>query len=179
MENNMVIFEYDKEKPEDLSHIVDNFALVNAGRFDVLILASSRRGIKYENGIHIWISSTDSSNANLMILLGFIISGHPDWKKADIKIFDICKPELEDQTRKNMEELVTSGRLPITSSNIEVIPQDPEVHQKDLVNQKSYDAGLVMMGYREESIKRDNMFSGYDQVGTILFVNSHSEKIIE
>jgi len=179
MENNMVIFEYDKEKPEDLSHIVDNFALVNAGKFDVLILASSRRDIKYENGIHIWISSTDSSNANLMILLGFIISGHPDWKKADIKIFDICKPELEEQTKKNMEELVTSGRLPITASNIEIIPQDPEVHQKELVNNKSYDAGLVIIGYREEAIKKDKMFTDYDQVGTILFVNAHSEKVIE
>lgn len=179
MENNMVIFEYDKEKPEDLSHIVDNFALVNAGKFDVLILASSRRDIKYENGIHIWISSTDSSNANLMILLGFIISGHPDWKKADIKIFDICKPELEEQTKKNMEELVTSGRLPITASNIEVIPQDPDVHQKKLVNNKSYDAGLVIIGYREETIKKDKMFTDYDQVGTILFVNAHSEKVIE
>ncbi|PLX04529.1 MAG: amino acid permease [Marinilabiliales bacterium] len=179
MENNMVIFEYDKEKPEDLSHIVDNFALVNAGKFDVLIIASSRREIKYENGIHIWISSTDSSNANLMILLGFIISGHPDWKKADIKIFDICKPELEEQTKKNMEELVTSGRLPITASNIEVIPRDPEIHQKELVNNKSYDAGLVIIGYREETIKKDKMFTDYDQVGTILFVNAHSEKVIE
>lgn len=179
MENNMVIFEYDKEKPEDLSHIIDNFALVNAGKFDVLILASSRRDIKYENGIHIWISSTDSSNANLMILLGFIISGHPDWKKADIKIFDICKPELEEQTKKNMEELVTSGRLPITSSNIEIIPRDPEVHLKELVNFKSYDAGIVIMGYREETIKKDKMFTDYNQVGTILFVNSHGEKVIE
>jgi len=179
MENNMVIFEYDKEKPEDLSHIVDNFALVNACKFDVLIIASSRREIKYENGIHIWISSTDSSNANLMILLGFIISGHPDWKKADIKIFDICKPELEEQTKKNMEELVTSGRLPITASNIEVIPRDPEIHQKELVNNKSYDAGLVIIGYREETIKKDKMFTDYDQVGTILFVNAHSEKLIE
>jgi amino acid transporter len=179
MENNMVIFEYDKDKPDDLSHIIDNFALVNAGKFDVLILASSSRELKYKNGIHIWISSTDSSNANLMILLGFIILGHPDWKKTDIKIFDICKPELEEETKKNMEELVTSGRLPITSSNIEIIPQDPEIHQKDLVNQKSYDAGLVIIGFREETVKKENMFTGYNQVGTILFVNAHSEKIIE
>ncbi|MBC8321694.1 MAG: amino acid permease [Bacteroidetes bacterium] len=179
MENNMVIFEFNKETPGDLTHIIDNFKLVNAGEFDVLILASSRREIKYQNGIHIWISSTDSSNANLMILLSFIISGHPNWKKTNIKIFDICKSELEEETRKNMEELVNSGRLPITSANIEVIPQDPEVHQRELVNLKSYDAGLTLIGFREESIKKENMFIGYDQVGTILFVNSHNEKVIE
>ena len=179
MENNMVIFEFDKEQPGNLDHIIDNYALVNAGNFDVLILASSPREIKYKNGIHIWISSTDSSNANLMILLSFIISGHPDWKKTDIKIFDICKPGLESETRINMEDLVKSGRLPITSANIEIIPQDPEVSSKDLVNLKSYDAGLTFIGFREEAVKKENTFSGYDKIGTILFVNSHTDKVIE
>lgn len=179
MENNMVIFEFDKDNPGSLDHIIDNFALVNAGNFDVLILASSPREIKYSNGIHIWISSTDSSNANLMILLSFIISGHPDWKKTDIKIFDICKPELEAETRKNMEELVKSGRLPITSTNIEIIPQDTDISQKELVNLKSYDAGLTIIGFREEAVKKENTFDGYDKTGTILFVNSHDDKVIE
>ena len=178
MENNMVIFEFDKDDPGNLDHIIDNFALVNAGNFDVLILACSRREIKYKNGIHIWISSTDSNNANLMIMLGFIISGHPDWKKTDIKIFDICKPELEEETRKNMKELVKTGRLPITSSNIEIIPHDSDVSQKELVNLKSYDAGLTIIGFREESVKKENTFSGYDQIGTTLFVNSHNDKEI-
>ncbi len=179
MENNMVIFEFDKDNPGNLEHIIDNFNLVNAGNFDVLILGSSPREIKYQNGIHIWISSTDSSNANLMILLSFIISGHPAWKKADIKIFDICKPELEEETRENMRELVKSGRLPITSANIEIITQNPEVSQKELVNLKSYDAGLTLIGFREEAVKKENTFEGYDKIGTILFVNSHSEKVIE
>lgn len=179
MENNMVIFEFDKESEGQLEHIVDNFNLVHAGNFDVLILASSRREIVYRNGIHIWISSSDSSNANLMILLSFIISGHPDWKKADIKIFDICKPELEEETRQEMNELVKSGRLPITSANIEIIPQDPKVSQKELVNLKSYNAGLVMIGLHSDIVKKENTFAGYDQTGTILFVNSHSEKVIE
>lgn len=179
MENNMVIFEFDKEDPGNLDHIVDNFALVNAGNFDVLILASSQREVKYSNGIHIRISSMDSSNANLMILLSFIISGHPDWKKTNIKIFDICKPELVAETRLQMEELVKSGRLPITSKNIEIIPQDENVSQKELVNLKSYDAGLTLIGFREEAVKKPNTFAGYDKVGTILFVNSHTEKVIE
>lgn len=179
MENNMVIFEFDKENPGHLEHIVDNFALVHSGNFDVLILASSRREIKYQNGIHIWISSADSSNANLMILLSFIISGHPGWRKSNIKIFDICKPELEAETRREMRELVKSGRLPITSSNIEIIPQDSEISQKDLVNEKSYDAGLILIGYHEDSVKKENTFSGYDKTGTMLFVNSNGEKVIE
>ncbi|MBT5992297.1 MAG: amino acid permease [Bacteroidetes bacterium] len=82
MENNMVLFEFDKEDPSKLSNIVDNFALVNSGNFDICILGSSKRNPEPKDDIHIWIKSTDSGNANLMILLSFIISGHPDWKQS-------------------------------------------------------------------------------------------------
>jgi hypothetical protein len=45
MENNMVIFEYDKQQPINLEEIIDNFALVNSGDFDICILGSSNREI--------------------------------------------------------------------------------------------------------------------------------------
>ena len=93
MENNMVMFEFDKENPVNLEDIVDNFSLVDSGDFDICILASSSRSIHFKNGIHVWIDSMDAENANLMILLSFIILGHPDWKKGHIEIFDICAPE--------------------------------------------------------------------------------------
>ena len=77
MENNMVIFEYDKENPEKLKKVIENFSLVNSGRFDICILACSEKPMNMRNGIHIWINSLDTENANLMILLSFIILGHP------------------------------------------------------------------------------------------------------
>jgi hypothetical protein len=181
MENNMVIFEYDKNNSESLTHILENFALVNAGDFDVIILASAPQRIDYKDGIHIWIKSTDTENANLMVLLSFIISGHPDWDKSDIKIFDICRPEQEEEVRKKMNELVTTGRLPITSNNIVIIVSQPEVSPKELVNKYSSDAGLTMIGFREESVKKDKekVFEGYDEIGTVMFVHSHDQKIID
>jgi len=181
MENNMVIFEYDKEKDSSLEFIIENYALVNAGSFDVLILASSRRDLKYENGIHVWISSTDSENANLLILLSFIISGHPDWKKADIKIFDICRPDEEKRVREEMKELVATGRLPITLSNIEVIPKEDDISAKSIVDQKSYDAALTMIGFRKETLKHagTDIFKGYDSLGTVLFVNAFQARKID
>ena len=56
-----------------------------------------------------------------MILLSYIISGHPDWQKGGIKIFDISKEEDMEQTRENMLELVRTGRIPITEKNIQII----------------------------------------------------------
>ncbi len=181
MENNMVIFEYDKDKPDELNDIIDNFKLVNAGNFDVCILASSPHPIRYKNGIHVWIKSIDEENANLMILLSFIILGHPDWRKGNIKIFDICKAEEEDKVRQRMKELVISGRLPITSKNIEIIIQQEEVAPKAIINEYSANAGLTIIGFREEMLKHEgrNVFDGYEKPGDILFVNSHNKKAIE
>ncbi len=181
MENNMVIFEYDKEEPTGLKEIIDNFKLVNAGNFDVCILASSRKPVYYKNGIHIWLRNADGENGNLMILLSFIISGHPDWKSAGIKIFNICKKEKSNEVREQLNKLVTEGRLPITLQNIEIIIQKEDVSAKSIINEYSADAALTIIGFRDELLKHEenNFFTGYDDVGNILFVNSHNEKIIE
>ncbi|MDT8400742.1 MAG: amino acid permease [Bacteroidales bacterium] len=180
MENNMVIFEYSKEKPLELKEIMENHSLVNAGDFDVCILASSQKNIVYKQGIHVWVKSTDEYNANLMILLSFIISGHPDWKKSHIKIFDICKQDQYSEVMENNRNLIKEGRLPITEKNIEIIIEEPELNPKELISKKSRDAALTFIGFRGESLRHDkDIFSGYEELGTILFVNSHNQKIIE
>ncbi len=181
MENNMVIFEFDKEDPENLEDIVDNFSLVDSGDFDICILASSRKSINHANGIHVWIDSTDAENANLMILLSFIILGHPGWKKGHIQIYDICHPDDLEKTKIKMRELVSSGRLPITSKNINIIIQEPNVSAKSIINKHSGDAGLTLIGIRAEMIKHDkeNVFTGYDNIGTTLFIHSKEHKEIE
>ena len=181
MENNMVIFEYDKENPENLEDIIDNFSLVSSGDFDICLLACSGKSISFKNGIHVWINSLDTENANLMILLSFIISGHPDWKKGQIQIFDICLPEQLEQTKIKMHELVTTGRLPITPKNINVIIQQPDVSAKTIINERSQNAGITLIGIREERVKheKEKLFNGYDELGTILFVHSKDQKKIE
>lgn len=181
MENNMVIFEFDKKNPEGLPSIIDNFNLVHAGRFDVCILAASRRPILYKNGIHVWIKTLDTDNANLMILISFIISGHPTWQKGDISIFHVSKPNEVKETRVKMNDLVNSGRLPIASQNIQIIVQKEGVSAKSMINDYSAEAGLTILGFRSERIRhsKEEIFAGYDDLGNILFVNSHSQKVIE
>ncbi|MFO7922743.1 MAG: amino acid permease [Bacteroidales bacterium] len=181
MENNMIIFEYDKEKPDELDDIIDNIKLVRSGNFDVCILASSRKPVIFKNGIHVWIKSIDEDNANLMILLSFIILGHPDWQGSNISIFDICREDEIREVRKRMKELVESGRLPITTQNIRFIIQKEGIKPKSIINENSADAGLTIIGFREESLKRDQeeLLKGYDEPGNILFVNACSKKIIE
>jgi amino acid transporter len=180
MENNMVIFEYDKEDAYNLPEIIDNFALVDAGDFDICILASSHKPIITANGIHLWINTLDAENANLMILLSYIITGHPDWKKGRIRIFVVCKPENMDDTEHKMTDLLSTGRLPITRKNIEIITQTPEVSSRSLINEKSKEAGLTLIGIRKELLnkQKEEFFKGYDELGTTLFIHSKEQKDI-
>jgi len=180
MENNMVIFEYDRENQDGLKEIVENFALVNAGMFDVCIFASSKRSINFKNGIHVWIRSDDYENSHLMILLSFIVQGHPAWRRSEIKIFDVCSQENEKETRQNLEELVKTGRLPITSKNIQVIVEHSVPNTRRLMAEHSASAGLCIIGFHAEILKKQGIhtFDRFDDLGNILFVNSHSQKEI-
>ena len=181
MENNMVIFEFDKNEQQDLQDIIDNFRMVDAGGFDVCILASSRKPVRHKSGIHIWVRSFDTENANLMILLGFIILGHPEWKKANIKLFNICREEEAVTVRKRMNDLVETGRLPITPNNVEVIIRDENRTIKEIMSNHSQDAGLTMIGFNDKSFRNGSteLFDGYEEIGNILFVHSNGVKDIE
>ena len=181
MENNMIILEFDKENPEGLDNIIDNFKLINSGEFDVCILASSRKPIIYKNGIHVWIKTTDANNANLIIILSFILLGHPDWKKSDIKIFNICRAEEIDDVRNQMDDLIAKGRLPITSQNIRIMVEKNDTSYKTIINSNSASAGLTIIGFHEDNVKHQKarLFGDYDDLGNILFVHSAKNKIID
>ncbi len=181
MENNMVIFEFDKENPVNLDQITDNFKLVRAGNYDVCILGSSRRTVDFGGGIHVWIKSSDTENANLMILLSYIILSHPNWQKSHIKIFSVCKENEIEKVQADLTRLVETGRLPIATKNIEIIVHDDNVSSKARINQKSHLAGLTLMGFRSEQLKHagNDLFTGFEELGNVLFVNAHKEKEIK
>ena len=180
MENNMVIFEYDRNYPDELKRILENINLAKAGNNDICIFSAAAAPIHYKNDIHVWIRDTDEKNTNLMILLGYIILAHPDWKKSLIKIYIVSTSEEKDETKKDLKQRIAEGRLPITLANIDIVV--PAEHQSisDLIQSHSKRAGLTIIGFREEIIKRDpmNFFNDFADMGDILFVNASQSKEI-
>jgi hypothetical protein len=155
--------------------------MVNAGNFDVCILGSTTSAIDFKGGIHVWIRSSDYENSHLMILLSFIIQGHPDWRRSEIRIFDVCSDSREPETRQNLEQLVKEGRLPITTKNIQVLCEEGSHAVQNLIREHSSGAGLCIVGYHAGILKHKGarVFEGFDGTGDILFVNSHSQKDID
>jgi len=179
-DNNMILFEFLKRDPKNLVDILDNYQLVKAGEFDVLILGSSQRAFAKRKSIHIWIKPNDYENANLMILLGYIISGHKEWSKAIIKIFSVFPTNQMEEQRAKLYNLIKEGRLPISINNVEVLEQPTDTSIKELINVKSRDASLTILGFRSEPVKNQGAeyFEGFGELGSILFVNSRGEKVI-
>lgn len=180
-ENNMVLFEFSKNRPGDLKDIIENIGMAKAVRFDTCILSSSEKDFGYNHQIHLWITSNDYQNANLMIYLAYIIMGHPDWNGGLIKLFAIFPEEDAEEQRKNIMEQVRSGRLPISAKNIEIIPVQMGVNNRDVINRRSKDADLTIVGFRMEQLKhdREQLFLGYEGIGNVLFVNAVKEKEIQ
>ncbi len=178
--NNMILFEFSRTEPELFSRSLENYSLIHSTGFDVCVLNTSYKGFGNGKEIHVWITSYDYENANLMILLAYIMLGHPDWKNGYIKIFSIYKENELHERREKLMALIKSGRLPISPGNIQLIPSDEQRNTKTLVSERSVDADLTIVGFRHEMVKAKSLeiFTGYDDIGNILFVSSQKEKEI-
>ena len=179
-DNNMLMFEFSRTQTEDLGQIVENYSIIRSVNFDTVILGSTEKGFGYHSQMHIWITPTDYQNANLMILLGYIILGHPEWSNCEISINAIVRENQMEEQKAYLLGLTTSGRLPISSKNINVIVQEENRNFKEIVCERSTEADLILLGFRGETIKRKGaeVFEGFDGLGNILFVHAAVEKEI-
>ena len=59
--------------------------------------------------------------------------------------------------------------------------EQENVATKEIINEKSAEAGLTIIGFRGETLKHEKveLFNGYDEIGNILFINANSKKTIE
>lgn len=180
-DNNLILFEFSKDSKDNLVDIIDNFKLIKAVDFDILLLGSSHRGFGMKKDIHVWITSGDYQNANLMILLAYIISGHRDWKKSEIKIFAIAPEKEVSEERNRLATLIQTGQLPISPKNIRIRTLQPELDKKSIIKDTSRDADLTIIGFREEAVKKhqEQLFLGFEELGNVLFVHAAAEKNIK
>ncbi len=180
--NNLILLAYEENEKERFTDIISNFKLLQSTDFDVAIYKTNEVRKNKMEEIHVWISSRDYENSNMMILLGYIISSHRDWKDAKIKVFSIYPNQDEfENYKKRMFSFIESGRLPISPLNLKMIPQNEHSGIKSIINKHSEKADLTIVGFRSEIVKKQRLaaFEGYEKLGNILFVNSLKGKEIE
>lgn len=176
--NNLILFEFSRTDTGSMQYVIDNYDIIKSAHFDVCILNTSYKGFGYNKEVHIWITTKDYENAILMVLIAYILLGHPDWSKGFIKLFAVFPKEEKDAQEEQLYRLIGSGRLPISQSNINIIVNDEGENNTSTISKISVDADLTIVGFLREDIDKNevDLFNQYNDLGNILFVSSDKEK---
>ncbi|MFT5365397.1 MAG: amino acid transporter [Candidatus Latescibacterota bacterium] len=180
LDNNSVLFEFDRDRMEEVEEIVKGCLLVGGLGFNTCVLRATEHHFGYKRRLHVWLTRHDDANANLMILLAYIILGHPDWKHAEISIFVTVPSDQLNEQVAGLNERIASGRLPISARNVRPLQADNDVALAERVAQHSGTADLVIVGFSLDLLehKGADMFGTYDVPADVLFVNAQEEIVI-
>lgn len=181
MENNSILFEFHEDHPEDIDDIIEGSHFASIVDFNITVLRSSDRHFGYKKRIDIWLTPGDYGNANLMILLAYIIIGHPEWKGCKIALFAAFESKEMDSNVERLNRLIDRGRIPISMKNVRKIPWDQDkTSYEALVSQHSESADLVIMGFSLKKLQKEegDFFKSFGNVKDILFVRAGQKIVI-
>jgi len=181
MENNSILFEFHEDDQSDISDIVEGCQFAAIVDFNICVLRSSERHFGYRKRIHIWLTPGDYRNANLMIILAYIIMGHPDWKGCQIALFAAFEEKELNKEVKRLNDLIDRGRIPISQKNVQKIPWDKQkIQYENLVTEHSQNVDLVIMGFSLGKLTQEkgDFFKRFDNIKDILFVRAGQKIVI-
>ena len=181
MENNTILFEFQEGKHSSIEEIISGCHFAAVVDYNIAVLRSSERHFGYKKRIDIWLTPGDYRNANLMILLAYIMKGHHDWSGCDITLFAAFDEKEMDRQVAHLNKLIDIGRIPISKSNVQRISWEKnKVPYEDLVNEHSEGADLVMMGFSLTKLteQKGDFFTHFDRIKDILFVRAGQQIII-
>ena len=180
--NNCVLLEFDEEHPEEIGETLRGARLAADSNFNVLVLRSAKYRFGYRSSIHIWVTEDNLSNAPLMLMLAYIIVGHPEWKRAEIRFFACLDSEIAEQETDQLSNLMTVGRLPISRQNVTSVCCATQEELEQEVAALSSKADLVITGLTAGTLRTDQVersLRAFDGANDVLFVHSSESIVIE
>ena len=175
MSNNSILFEFAQRDSLDVvESVVDQCQFAAGTDMTLMVLRHCETHFGGRDSIHVWLTWNDKANANTMILLSYILLGHPDWEQAQVQVF-AALPETEvEGTRQEFAQLIKEGRLPISEKNIKYIATDSAETFRKLVIETSFDADLTVIGFDMHGLKTRGaeVFTNHDQLHEVLFVRA-------
>ncbi len=175
MSNNSILFEFAQRDSLDVvESVVDQCKFAAGTDMTLMVLRHSETHFGGRESIHVWLTWNDKANANTMILLSYILLGHPDWEHAQVQVF-AALPETEvEGTRQEFAQLIKEERLPISEKNIQYIATETAETFRKLVIEKSFDADLTVIGFDMHGLETRGaeVFTNHGQLHDVLFVRA-------
>ncbi len=182
MDNNTILFEFGvHDRPDALAEVMSGIAMSSAPQMNRLVLRHGDNFFGARKSIHVWLTWHDDRNANLMILLAYILLGHKDWRGAEISIFAAYPRKEARERTEELNRRIAEGRLLISQNNVLVIPTDDRTDFTRLVEARSGTADLVLLGFTDARVERrgDELFRRFDSLRDVLFVSAEETIFIE
>jgi hypothetical protein len=78
-----------------------------------------------------------------------------------------------NESKDKLFELINNGRLPISTTNIEILELEENGSFFSVVNERSESADLTIIGMNDDQPEIEKKFiSGFTNLGDVLFVNA-------
>lgn len=182
LENNCLFFEISRHDGEaTCREVAQNAAFCAEANKSLMILRHGDHHFGNRRTVHVWLTWNDGRNANLMILLGYILLGHPDWKDAEISVFAALPADDLDTRQQEFEAAMAEGRIPISRSNIEFLQVGSRERFLEVVGERSSEADLVIMGFSLETLSErgHQLMDLHPDLRDVLFVYTPADITID
>ncbi len=182
MENNMVMFEYSTHDAIEVrEEVLDGCQMAAATEMDTLVLRHGDQFFGSRQRIDIWLTMHDWRNASLMIMLSYMLVGHPEWREAEIRILAAVPEEQAAEETARLEEMVATGRIPVSPRNLSIFPTDKQIEFSALVAEYSEGSDLAILGFTPGRLAKRGieLFDKHPSLGDVLFVSSQRELSME
>ncbi|MBT8462684.1 MAG: amino acid permease [Gemmatimonadetes bacterium] len=182
VENNTILFEFSEhDDPGVVDECRSGVFLAGAADMDSLVLRHGDHHFGNLADIHVWLTWHDHRNANLMILLSYILLGHPDWHEAELQIFAAFPRTQVKERTEELQAMISEGRIPVSPRKVKIIGTDDQIDFTKLVQSKSSEADLVVMGFTEERLRQKGaeLFLRHPSLNEVLWVAARERIPIE
>jgi hypothetical protein len=173
LENNTVLFSCGTADALDCyEREVESALFAAVTKKNLLFLRHSDPDFGDRKNVHVWLTWHDRRNANLMLLLAYMVVGHAQWRDAEIRVFAAFPSDQVADQRREFDELLEEGRIPIGQANIQFLPINDGATFKATVERSSRRADLVLMGTTLERLREKGVeiLGRYPALPNTLFV---------
>ncbi|MBW2455475.1 MAG: amino acid permease [Deltaproteobacteria bacterium] len=181
MENNTVLFALRHDDADaEVEEVVEHGLFSANVDKNVLVLRHGDTGFGRRRTVHLWLTWDDERHAALMVMLGYILLGHQDWRGATIHVFAAVPSDRIEETHQRFSTMLADGRLPISPKNVRFLPVNSAEEFSGLVETHSANADLVVRSLRRQTLETSGVeaLRRHQGVKAVLFVHSAEEVTI-
>ena len=172
--NNCLLLEFDPEQPEERAEAAAGARIAVENGFHALLLRSCQHRFGYRSSIHVWLMENDLASAHIMLVLAYIIVGHPEWKRAEMQVFECCDLNSSAGATGDFSRLLAAERIPISEHNRKIVTYQSDDDIAAAVQERSSNADLVICGIPAATLRgadAETVLSRYRSTNDVLFVS--------